>query len=204
MREANYNIVLFPRYLYANCPCSDQYNNTNFDAILREIGYHYFHRPDLGVNGVCSLIKDEINNEWHLNGLKKSIRLKRVTTNQVKSIRRSFNSVKDKNLLYVRLPFNIVSIIYFIMSLVSQIQDDSSIARHCIQEMNRTNIGEYLYAYHISAFEEKYVKINGHLSDQELCAKYDELHARLTGFNTIMTNTFKDIPWNSLNAYIIK
>jgi len=62
-------------YKYAKIHCKDSYTNANFDNILDIIGKYYFHRDDLGINGVCALIKDEINKEWHLNGLRKSIQL---------------------------------------------------------------------------------------------------------------------------------
>ncbi len=198
------NVVVFHTYRYATFNCENIYFNTNFDAILKELGKFYFKRPDLGVNGVCSLIKDEINKEWHLNGLKKKVQLKRVSTNQIKTIRRSFHKLRDKDENFIRIPFNVVPIFFFILSLLKQIDNENSNVNKLIQSMNFNTIGEYIYDYHMQIFKTNYKKRVALLTDPALKNKYLTLEANLIGFHTIMNKYFRDIEWDKKESYIIK
>ena len=117
----NYNAVIFPHYRYATFNCNDLYINKNFDDILRIIGKYHFNVTEIGLNAICSKIRDEINKEWKLNSFKKRIRLKKVSTNQIKSIRREFNKIRNKNEKFIRIPFDVVSILFYIMQLFNKV-----------------------------------------------------------------------------------
>lgn len=199
-----YGIVTFPKQCYVKCPCGGQYENVNFDDILREIGRYYFHQPEVGLDGICALIRDEINKEWHLNGLRKSIQLKRVTASQIKSIRRSFCEITDTEKYFVRVPFDVVSIFYFILTLLSRIDNEYSEANEYIRVMNQISIVEYLYKYHLEAFNNIIADKIENLPLGVLREKHQKVKANLTDYYTFMRSNFRNIPWDDLDAYIIK
>lgn len=199
-----YNPVVLPTYRYATLPCDKIFQNISFDDILREIGKFYFHQPEAGLNAVCALIRDEINREWRLNGFKKRVRLKRVSTTQIKTIRRAFFKITNGNEKYIRIPFNVVSIIYFIINLLNRIEDEnSSIGKH-FTAMDKTCISDYLYAKHIEIFKENFDKRKHQLTDVDLIEKYDLLHANLVGQYSIMQKKYSDVDWDNNDEYIIK
>lgn len=198
-----YHLDVFHRNRYATFPCDNikPYINENFDDLLLLLGKYYFERPDLGVNGVCSLIKDEINKEWNLNGLRKKYQLIRVTTSQVKSIRRSFSKINDRSQKFVRIPFNVTSIFFFILMLLARI--DKHYSTTFIDILNRETLGDYLYKYHIDVFEDMYLPRVNALTDEELRQKYRTLYADLSAYNAFMRKHFSDLRWVD-TTYIIK
>ncbi len=200
----NYNPIFLPTYRYATFPCDKIITNFNFDDVLREIGKFYFHRPDAGLNAICSLIRDEINREWRLNGLKKKIRLKRVSTTQIKTIRRSFLKIRNNDEKYVRIPFNVVSIFFFIISLLNRIDNENSSANKYINAMNKTCISDYLYFEHVQIFKKHFDKRKNQLTDKDLIEKYDLLNANLTGQYSLMKLKHEEVDWDNNKEYIIQ
>lgn len=199
-----YNPVILPTYRYATLPCSEMFQNINFDEILKEIGKFYFHQPEAGLNAVCTLIRDEINREWKLNGYKKRARMKRVSTTQIKTIRRAFFKITSGEEKYIRIPFNVVSILYFIINLLNRIEDENSSIHKYFTLMNKTCISDYLYSKHTKIFRENLVKRKNQLTDEELKCKYDKLNANLTGQYSIMQKKHSDVDWDNGEEYIIK
>lgn len=199
-----YSFVMLPIYRYVTIPCDEKYQNKNFDELLLLIGRYYFKNPSLGINRVCALIKDEINAEWHLNRLRKSIQRKKITTMQVKSVRRSFSRIHDAGQQFIRIPFNIVPIFFYILSLLSQISEENLAAYEFASRMNTCIIGDYLYNYHTKEFVKKYPIYSKRISDKSLVGKYLKLNSNLTGPQSFMQHYFKDIQWNKLDSYIIK
>ncbi len=204
---SQYNVVAFPVYRYATFTCNDRYQNINFDEILQQLGKFYFKQPELGLNAVCSLIRDEINKEWHLNSFKRKIRMKRVSTNQIKTIRRSFLKIHNHNENFIRIPFDVVSILFFIIQLVNRIDDENASIEQIKRELNDVNIGSYLYRYHAQVFEDQYDNVRRDKVRQEsrvLFEKYERLQARLTSNQSIMKKKYKEVDWNNASDYVIK
>ena len=199
-----HNPVILPTYRYATLPCSEIFENLNFDDVLRELGKFYFHQPEAGLNTICTLIRDEINCEWRLNGLKNRFKMKRVSTTQIKTIRRAFFKITNGDEKYIRIPFNVVSIIYFIINLLNRIEDENSSIRKHFIAMNKTCISDYLYPDHTKIFKDNFDKRKNQLTDEELKWKYDLLKANLTGQYSIMQKKYSDVDWNNNSEYIIK
>lgn len=201
-----YNLVIYPTYRYVTLNCNQDYLNTEFDKILKILGKYYFNKPALGTDGICSLIKDKINQEWHLNSLKKSIQQKRVSSNQVKTIRRAFRRIKDKNQHFIRIPFSVVPILFFILNLlhsipISELNDDEKQFMDSLT--NGNEIRKCLYNYHTSVFFKKYSIIMSNITDEELKDKYQRLYANLTDKSSVINNTYSEIKWIELTQYII-
>lgn len=202
-----YNLVIYPSYRYVTLNCEQNYFNMEFDKILSIIGRHYFNKPSLGADGICSLIKDKINQEWHLNSLKKSIQQKRVSSNQVKTIRRAFRRIKDRNQYFIRIPFSVVPILFFILNLlhsipVSELNDDEKKFINFLS--NGNEIRKCLYDYHTGIFLNKYSTIMLSIADEELRDKYQRLYANLTYTSSVVNKTFGEINWAELAQYIIR
>lgn len=199
-----YNPVILSTYRYATMPCGEMFQNVNFDDILREIGKFYFHQPEAGLNAVCTLIRDEINREWKLNGFKKRARMKRVSTTQIKTIRRAFFKITRSDEKYIRIPFNVVSILYFIINLLNRIENGNSSVHRYFTSMDKTCISDYLYSKHTKIFKDNFDKRKNQLTDEELKWKYDILNANLTGQYSIMQKKYSAVDWDNIEEYIIK
>lgn len=206
-RAEKYNFVIFPIYRYATIYCDQSYFNDNFEEILKILGKHYFNEPSLGTDGICSRIKDKINREWHLNGLKKSTHQKRVSTNQIKTIRRTFQKLRDKEQNYIRLPFSVVPILFFILNLLNSIpvaELDNSEKKFINTFANSgKTIKEMLYDFHANIFTKEYNIFYSNLSDEKLKNKFQKLYANLTNRLSIMNCTYRNVNWNDLSQYII-
>lgn len=200
-----YHVDAFHRNRYATFPCeySELFINDNFDKLLRLLGRAYFNRPDLGVNGVCSLVKDEINKEWHLNGMRKKFQLKRVTTNQIKSIRRTFRKINDASSYFIRIPFNVASILFFILMMLARISNEYNECAALKRTLDCETIGAYLYRNHIEIFEKKSLARINALTNEELKQKYRTLDAHLCGYNAITKKHFSDLKWED-STFVIK
>ena len=199
-----YNPVILPTYRYATFPCDEIFENINFDNILKEIGKHYFHNSEAGLNTICSLIRDEINIKWRLNGFKTRARLKRVSTNQIKTIRRSFLKATNNEEKIIRIPFDAVSILFFIIKMLNSIEkNNSSVEAHIIAMDNET-IGDYLYSEHIEIFNDNIDRRLNQLTDAELIDKYKSLRANLTGQYSIMLKNHSEVNWENDDEYRIK
>ena len=193
-----YNFVLSPLRKYATFPCNEAFVNKNFDGILLDLGKYYFHRPDAKENQICSLIKDELNKEWHLNRIRNY--KKRVSTAQIKSIRRSFNRLVS-NTTHVRIPFDVVPILFYILSLYKSIDSDNATIQTRINAMNVVKIGDYLYSDHTIIFNSVYPTRKPQITETELIEKYKRLDANLNHDDSIMRITYNDIKWNSIDTY---
>ena len=195
----NYCPVILPTYRYVTISCKESVKNNNFDSVLKEIGTHYFHDAEAGVNGICSLIRDEINREWRLNGSKKHQSLKRVTTTQIKTIRRSFSRINSTNeQQFIRIPFDIVPILFFILTLLNGIGSGSPSVNQLFVAMNKVKIGEYLYAEHTKLFEDNYPQRMNQITDPTLQAKYAVLKANLQSPTSIMQQRYSEVNWNNI------
>lgn len=203
-RFENYNPIVLPSYRYATFPCKQIFNNENFDNVLKAIGNFYFHKPEAGLNAICTLIRDEINKEWRLNSLKKRVRLKRVSTTQIKTIRRAFIKISNDEEKYVRIPFDVVSIIFFIISLLNRIENQEDSIQNIFAEMDKTCISDYLYKEHTLLFQKNYMKRRNQITDIELQKKYDLLNANLLGRYSIMRCKYFEVDWDNNSLYIIK
>ena len=209
-RFENYNPIILPTYRYATIPCDTMFINENFDNVLKAIGKFYFHKPEAGLNSICTMIRDEINKEWNLNGFKRRVRLKRVSTTQIKTIRRAFIRISNNNTKFVRIPFDVVSILFFIITLLNKIAklDKTGEGKACAQaffkEMNRERISVFLYREHMELFEANYVRRRNQLTDDVLIEKYELLYANLLGQYSIMQQMYSQINWNNDTPYIIK
>lgn len=199
-----YNLAVYSIYKYVKLTCKDRYFNENFDKLLLIIGKCYFNKPDKGVNGVCSLIRDEINKEWHLNGLRKSKQLKKVTTKQIKTIRRSFRAIGNKNENYICVPFNVISIFFFILHLFKLIDDEILEKKEYMRSMKDDTIKEFLYKYHSKIFKKEYDNIIFHLTEEKLIKNYNELYANLEEYESFFNDTYSNIDWNKLSKYAIR
>lgn len=199
-----YNPVILSTYRYATLPCNQIFRNINFDDVLREIGKFYFHQPQAGLNAVCTLIRDEINREWRLNGFKKRARMKRVSTTQIKTIRRAFFSITRGNKSYIRIPFNVVSILFFIINLLNKIEDENASVHKYFVVMDQTCISDYLYSTHTKIFKDNFEKRKNQLTDSDLIEKYNLLNANLTGQYSFMQKKYSDVNWDNNSEYIIK
>lgn len=188
----SYNLVLFSQNRYVKLPCKKPFTNDNFDVILQEIGKLHYKNPDASVNRVCALLRDEINNAWHLNRLRNS--KKKVSSNQIKSIRRSFNCLGNSAENFIRIPFDVASIIFFILNIVKSIDTPASIIHQYIEAMNQSSISDVLYYNHTKIFYSEYNTRIAHISDDAmLTQKYQRLHANLDGPYTFMSHTFSDL-----------
>lgn len=206
-RKEEYNFVIYPTYRYVTLNCNQVYFNTDFEKILKILGKYYFNEPSLGTDGICSRIKDRINCEWHLNGFKMSIQQKRVSTNQIKTIRRSFRKLRDIGQNYIRIPFSVVPILFFILNLlhcipVTDLDHEEKQFMNSLIKGGKT-ISEQLYDYYVSTFLKEYDIICSKLTDEELINKYKKLYANLTNRLSIMNCTYCDIDWDELPKYII-
>ena len=193
-----YNIVPVSINKYATLPCQEAFQNTNFDDILVVLGENYYGMPNASINQICALIKDQINQEWHLN--RKRNHDKKISTKQIKSIRRSFNRIVSNN-NYVRIPFDVVSIFFFILSLLKSIETPSDDVKKYINNLNRIEVGEYLYKEHRQSFKNEYEHRIRHLRDNSLREKYETLHSMLVSTYTIMTKKFNEIEWHKIDEY---
>mgnify|MGYP004669858405 CR=1 FL=1 len=200
----SYSFTIYPNLRYAEFLCDDKIFNTNFDELLMDIGKYYYKKTDIGVNGICALIRDEINKEWHLNKLRKRIQLKKVSATQIKTIRRSFLKINDSNQNYIRIPFDVVSILFYIIKILYSIENENFDKSKYINAMNKTTISQYLYKEHTQIFNEQYLNKINCLSDRALIEKYNRLYSMLTGFDSFLSHSFKDIDWNKSNQYVIK
>ena len=201
-----YNLVIYPTYRYVTLNCNQDYFNSEFDKILRILGKYYFNKPSLGTDGICSLIKDKINQEWHLNSLKKSIQQKRVSTNQVKTIRRAFRRINDENQHFIRIPFSVVPIMFFTLNLLHSIpisELNNSEKQFMNILINGNDIKKCLYDFHTSIFLKKYSIIMSSITDDELKDKYQRLYANLTDKSSVINNRYSEIKWSELTQYII-
>lgn len=142
----SYSLILFPVYKYATIPCNGEYYNDFFDDLLKEIGKHCFGRPNASVNEICRLIRDRINCEWHLNRIRKRTKGKSVSATQIKTIRRSFKKISNHEKYIIRIPFDVVSILVYILSLAKSIDTENSIIYTYIRKMNEDTIGNVIYA----------------------------------------------------------
>lgn len=199
-----YSFTIYPNLRYAEFLCKDKIFNTNFDELLMDIGKYYYKKTDIGVNRICALIRDEINKEWHLNKLRKRIQLKKVSATQIKTIRRSFLKINDSNQNYIRIPFDVVSILFYIIKILYSIDNENFDKNKYINAMNKTKISQYLYKEHTRIFKEQYLNKINCLSDRALIEKYNRLYSMLTGFDSFLSHPFKDIDWNKSNQYVIK
>lgn len=197
----SYSLILFPVYKYATIPCNGEYYNDFFDDLLKEIGKHCFGRPNASVNEICRLIRDRINCEWHLNRIRKRTKGKSVSATQIKTIRRSFKKISNHEKYIIRIPFDVVSILVYILSLAKSIDTENSIIYTYIRKMNEDTIGNVIYAYHTLAFREEYNNRITHLTDTGLKDKYKKLKANLSGYDTIMNREFDSINWNNIDQY---
>ena len=193
-----YNFVLSPLRKYATFPCNEAFVNKNFDGILLDLGKYYFHRPDAKENQICSLIKDELNKEWHLNRIRNY--KKRVSTSQIKSIRRSFNRLVS-NTTHVRIPFDVVPILFYILSLYKSIDSENATIQTKKNAMNNIKIGDYLYKEHTKIFNDQYNSRMQQITEPELIQKYIRLEANLNYCDSIMKTTYGSIQWNNINTY---
>lgn len=193
--KKNTNFVFFPIQRYATINCEEKIININFDEVLREIGKFYFKLPDdVGLNRICSMIKDKINKTWHLNRLRKRAKFKNVTTNQIKSIRHSFNKLRN-NADYIRIPFNVVSILFFIICMyVSQTENPNF--EQTNKKVEEENIGDYFYKEHLETARNNLLPKAAIISDPSLAGKYTTLYNDLTNIGSLMEKHFSDIDWN--------
>lgn len=191
------SIVIFPTYQYAKLNCDEYIVNINFDMILREIGtYYYKLNSEASLNKICSLIKDTINTTWHLNRVRKRLQLKNVTTNQIKAIRHSFYR-KKSDTHFVRIPFNVISIIFFILYMYNSI--DSPNQKNTINYMKNDSIGTYLYNEFINvALLELPPKI-AITTNTVLNDKLKKLLIDIKQINSLLNKRFNDITWTKQN-----
>ncbi|MBQ6265314.1 MAG: hypothetical protein IJJ61_05545 [Clostridia bacterium] len=199
-----YNPVILPTYRYATFPCDIFFENINFDNILKEIGKHYFHNPEAGLNTICSLIRDEINIKWRLNGFKTRARMKRVSTNQIKTIRHSFIKATNNKEKFIRIPFDAVSILFFIIKMLNSIEKNNPSVEAHIKAMDNETIGDYSYSKHIEIFNDNIDRRLNQLTDAELIDKYKSLRANLTGQYSIMLKNHSEVNWENDDEYRIK
>lgn len=202
-----YNVIVYPAYRYVTLDCDGVYFNDNFDIMLKIIGNHYWDEDGIGTDKICSLIKDEINKEWHLNGFKKSVQKKRISTNQIKAIRRSFKRVCNRNRHFIRIPFHSVPIIFFILNMLNKIPvEELSVdeEKYLLAMVNKsTTVGNFLFKFHITLFDENYRNLLYHISDSELLSLYDTLNANLHDSKSVMNCSYSQVNWDQLDQYVI-
>lgn len=204
----NYSMVIYPAYSYVTIDCNVEYFNDNFDKMLKVIGKHYWADDSIGTDKICSLIKDKINHDWKLNGFKKSVQKKRVSTNQVKAIRRSFQRICNHKKKIIRIPFHSVSIIFFILDMLHRIPigELSADERRYVDALANSfqTVGETFFQFHTALFNNDYKNFLFHIDDLELIDLYNTLYANLNDRSSVMRCRYDLIAWNRLNQYIIK
>lgn len=152
------------------------------------------------------MIRNKINREWHLNGFKKSVQKKRISTNQIKAIRRSFQRVCNRT-HFIRIPFHSVPIIFFILNMLNNIPvgelsaDEKKYLNAMVNES--TTVGNFLFKFHTTLFYRNYRNIVYHISDFELLSLYDTLYANLHDSKSVMNCSYSQVNWNELDQYII-
>ena len=130
--------------------------------------------------------------------------MKRISTNQIKTIRRSFLKVRNRQ-NFIRIPFEVVSILFFILQLLNRIENENDVLKHIKNELNNMSIGDYLYQHHTYVFSQEYkVKMNALRDEPFMLAKYQHLEANLIGGYSIMAKRYDEIDWDNANDYIIK
>lgn len=202
----NYNVIVYPANRYVTLGCDDVYFNANFDIMLKIISNHYWDEENIGTDKICSLIRDKINREWHLNGFKKSVQKKRISTNQIKAIRRSFQRVCNRT-HFIRIPFHSVPIIFFILNMLNNIPVDelSMEEREFLNAMNNdtSTVGVFLFEFHTALFDKNYRNIVYNLHDFELIDLYNTLHANLHNPTSVMNCSYSQVNWEELEQYVI-
>ena len=193
-----YSIIPFSLYKYATIPCSKAFVNVNFDNILLTLGKYCFNEPNATLDRVCALIRDRINSEWHLNRKRKS--KKKVSATQIKSIRRSFNRLISKD-YFVRIPFDVVPILFFILSLLKSIDNENADIQKHINNMNQLEVGQYLYKEHTEIYNRERLNRIAHITDPSLLQKYERLDANLNEYLSIMRKHYNEINWYNLDQY---
>jgi len=193
-----YSVVPFSLYKYATIPCSEAFININFDNILLTLCKYCFNEPNATPTRVCALIRDRINSEWHLNRKRKS--KKKVSATQIKSIRRSFNRLISND-LFVRIPFDVVPIFSFILSLLKSIDNENADIQKYINGMNRLEVGQYLYKEHTDIYNRQKLNRVAHITDPGLLQKYERLDANLNEYHSIMKKHYNEIDWHKLDQY---
>jgi len=118
-------------------------------------------------------------------------------------MRRSFREIKNKEQYYVRLPFDAVPILFFILYLFNCVDENCDKKRYIIRCMGNNPIIEFMYIFHSSAFLNDYKKVTKDL-EKNLLDKYKKLHSNLTETDSIMNCNYNEIDWGKLNDYAIK
>lgn len=193
-----YSVVPFSLYKYATIPCSEAFINVNFDNILLTLGKYCFNEPNATPNRVCALLRDRINSEWHLNRKRKS--KKKISATQIKSVRRSFNRLISHD-TFVRIPFDVVPIFFFILSLLKSIDNENADIQKYINDMNKLEIGQYLYKNHTEIFNNEMDNRVAHITDRDLINKYNRLNANLNEYHSIMKKHYNEIEWHNIHQY---
>lgn len=204
----NYNVIIYPTYRYVTIDCDVVYFNDNFDTILKIIGNHYWDEYNIGTDKICALIKDKINHDWKLNGFKRSVQRKRVSTNQIKAIRRSFQRINNHNRKFIRIPFHSVPIIFYILNMlhiipIGELSADEKSYVNTLADSLQT-LGELIFPFHTALFDKNYNNFLFHIEDLELIALYGKLYANLHDPSSVMRCRYDLVDWNMLNQYIIK
>ena len=198
------NVFIFDNnYVYANIPTRLNIENINFDKLLSCIGKYYYHEDNMSINRICARISEDLNREWRLNKFRK--RKKRVSVQQIKSIRHSFIKMGQKDKYVVRIPFNVVSIFFYIMSLYFQIAQtqDGSISDEIMGLLHKQSVGNIFYRNHCDAFNSVYINRRHFLNDRTLVDKYELLYAELTRPDSFFCKQYSKIKWENCKKYII-
>lgn len=201
MNTKNYYDLGFDNiYKYATFNCEKAFSNDSFDALLIEIGKYCFDEKTGNYHSICRLIQASINKDWHLNKLRR--RSKKVSIRQIKTIRHSFKKVgKDEQ--YIRIPFDVIPIFFYILSLAKSIDSENSNVHSIINKLNEKAIGNGIYKKHIEIFEFGFYNRVENLNDQNLKEKYKILYSQLLGSDAFMRKKFNQINWNDSEQYKI-
>lgn len=197
-----YNVVLMPEIRYVTLPCDKLIQNINFDNILKEIGRYYFKKPEASMNRICAMIRDSLNAEWHLNRRRK--RKKRVSATQIKTIRRSFKKITKDGDFFLRIPFDVVPILFYILNLARSIDNENSSIHSIFKEMEKMPIADYLYSYHRDVFSKEFNTRINNITDEVLICRYNKLNGYLTGHLSFMTSNYSDFSSHKLKDYKIQ
>ena len=208
MDNERFCIVPFPEYRYAKLYLENtsDYNNHLFDNILDYIGKYYYRIPNCSINEVCRSIKKDINHKWKLNKIRKIKQGKHVSIKQIKTIRYSFYTTKNKR-PYILIPFHISSILVYIMSLFNSINEHEESDYDLIQLKRRVEeLSIYMstYKFHADKFIEQYKNIIDTLSDVELITKYNYLEGQFTDNYSVIKLDYEEIDWNNIDNYKIE
>lgn len=208
MDNERFCIVPFPEYRYAKLYLENttDYNNHLFDNILYYIGKYYYRIPNCSINEVCRSIKKDINHKWKLNKIRKIKQGKHVSITQIKTIRYSFYTTKNKR-SYILIPFHITSILVYIMSLFNSINEREESDYDLIQLKRRVEeLSIYMstYKFHADEFIEQYNDIIDTLSDVELITKYNYLEGQFTDNYSVIKLDYEEIDWNNIDNYKIQ